>query len=125
MPELDKQLLLQVLSLSALVGGTAQYAGLLRHREDARSWAAWKAEADRTGLQGLVRLFAADDLVTRADAIVATGRTHAGDVPARVESPSPFHDREATRVLRVLGPRTAAQHRRAGQRVSRRAVPDG
>ena len=61
MPELDVQLLQRWLSLAALFAGTAQYAGLLRRREDRRRWTAWKAEADRSGLQGLVRLFAADN----------------------------------------------------------------
>lgn len=61
MPELDVQLLQRALSLAALIAGTAQYAGMLRRRADARSWTAWKTEADRTGLQGLVRLFAVDD----------------------------------------------------------------
>ena len=60
MPELDVQLLQRWLALAALIAGAAPYAGLLRRRQEARRWIAWKAEADRTGLQGLVRLFAAD-----------------------------------------------------------------
>jgi hypothetical protein len=61
MPELDVQLLQRWLTLTALIAGAAQYAGLLRRREEDRAWMAWKAEANRTGLQGLVRLFAVDD----------------------------------------------------------------
>jgi hypothetical protein len=61
MPLLDAQLLERWLSLAALIAGAAQYAGLLRRREDARRLRAMNAEVDRTGLQGLVRLFAADE----------------------------------------------------------------
>lgn len=55
------QLLQRWLSLAALIAGAAQYAGLLRRRETARTSTAWQVEAERTGLQGLVRLFAVDD----------------------------------------------------------------
>ena len=58
MPELDLLSLQRWLSLAALLAGTAQYAGVVRRREARRSR---KAEADRSGLQGLVRLFAADN----------------------------------------------------------------
>ena len=61
MPEFDVALLQRWLALAALFAGTAQYAGLLRRREDGRRSTAWEAEADRTGLQALVRLFATDD----------------------------------------------------------------
>ena len=61
MPELDVPNLQRWLSLAALIAGTAQYAGLLRRREDRRRQEAWTAEAERSGLQGLVRLFAADN----------------------------------------------------------------
>lgn len=61
MAELDAHLLERALSLAALIAGAAQYAGLMRRREGERRWTEWKAEADRTGLQGLVRVFAANN----------------------------------------------------------------
>lgn len=61
MSPLDMHLLERWLALAALVAGAAQYASLLRRRQGAREVRAWDAEVNRAGLQGLVRLFAADD----------------------------------------------------------------
>ena len=61
MPPLDMHLLERWLALAALVAGAAQYAGLLRRRQGARTLRAWDTEVERAGLQGLVRLFGADD----------------------------------------------------------------
>jgi hypothetical protein len=54
-------LLAQSLAYAAMIAGTLEYAILVRHRTDARRATAQVAEVEQTGLQGLVRVFLADE----------------------------------------------------------------
>lgn len=59
-------LLAQSLAYLALIAGTLEYAILVRHRADARRATAQVTEAQQLGLQGLVRVFLADDGTKRS-----------------------------------------------------------
>jgi hypothetical protein len=51
----------QFLTLVALIAATIEYCEMLRRRREARARAALAAEAQASGLIGMVRVFAADD----------------------------------------------------------------
>lgn len=57
----DPHLTAQFLAVVALIAATIQYSELLQRRQAARTEAALAAEAEASGLAGLVRVFAADD----------------------------------------------------------------
>jgi len=57
----DVQLTVQFLALVALMAATIEYCEILNRRQRARAEAALAAEAQASGLAGLVRIFAADD----------------------------------------------------------------
>jgi hypothetical protein len=52
--------LAQLLSLSGLVAGTAEYSTVIRRRVERRRVLAEQQAAESAGLQGLVRVFLAD-----------------------------------------------------------------
>ena len=56
----DPQLTAQFLTVVALIAATIEYCELLRRRQIARADAALSAEAQASGLVGLVRVFVAD-----------------------------------------------------------------
>lgn len=55
----DHLLLAQLLTLSGLIAGTAEYSTLIRRRVERRRLAD-RSAAESAGLQGLVRVFLAD-----------------------------------------------------------------
>jgi hypothetical protein len=57
----DVQLTAQFLTLVALMAATIEYCEVMRRRQAARGEAALAAEAQASGLAGLVRIFVADD----------------------------------------------------------------
>jgi hypothetical protein len=60
------EMLGQLVSMGALVGGTVEYVEILKRRAQERRLAADRERSADTGLQGLVRVFLADG--DRADA---------------------------------------------------------
>lgn len=59
MTAVDHVLLAQLLSLSGLIAGTAEYSSLIRRRVDRRVEAEQRA-VESAGLHGLVRVFLAE-----------------------------------------------------------------
>ena len=57
----DPHLTAQFLTVVALIAATIEYCELLKRRQLARAEAALAAEAQASGLAGLVRVFIADD----------------------------------------------------------------
>jgi hypothetical protein len=60
------EMLGQLVSMGALVGGTVEYIEILKRRALGRQMAAEREQSGDVGLQGLVRVFLTDD--DRADA---------------------------------------------------------
>ena len=56
----DSLTLGQLLSMAALLAATCEYAEIIRRRQLVRIAIRQEAEVERSGLQGLVRLFLAD-----------------------------------------------------------------
>ena len=56
-----RELLVQGLAVSALIGATLEYAIILRHRLERRQLAAEMAEARRIGLRALVRVMLVEE----------------------------------------------------------------
>jgi hypothetical protein len=56
-----RELLVQGLAVSALIGATLEYAILLRHRLERRAYEAQIAEAQQVGLRALVRVMLVED----------------------------------------------------------------
>jgi hypothetical protein len=61
---MDTQLVAQFLTLVALMAATIEYCELMRRRQEGRVNAALGEQAAVTGLQGLVRVFLADQPTT-------------------------------------------------------------
>jgi len=59
--EATRELLVQCLAISALIGATLDYAILLRHRLERRALAAEVIEAEQLGLRALVRVMLVED----------------------------------------------------------------
>jgi hypothetical protein len=57
----DPFTLSRLLSLAGLIGGTIEYAEILRRRVAARGHAAERRESERHGLHGLVRILLVAD----------------------------------------------------------------
>jgi len=57
----EPHLTAQFLTLVALLAATIEYCEMLRRRRETRARAALTAEAEASGLIGMVRVFAADD----------------------------------------------------------------
>lgn len=57
----DPHLTAQFLTIVALLAATIEYCELMQRRQRAREKAALAAEAQASGLIGMVRVFAADD----------------------------------------------------------------
>jgi hypothetical protein len=58
--EPDPLYLARLVSLAALIGATIEYVEILRRRGVARALARQRAEAEREGLKGLVRVLLAE-----------------------------------------------------------------
>ena len=59
--QVDTHALAQLLSLSGLLGGTIEYAEIIKRRALSRRSAASREEGAEIGLHGLVRVFLADE----------------------------------------------------------------
>jgi hypothetical protein len=57
----EHRLLAELLTLAGLIAGTAEYSIMIRRRQARRDRAALQTAADTAGLQGMVRVFLADD----------------------------------------------------------------
>lgn len=57
----EPHLTAQFLTIVALIAATIEYCEILKRRRQARARAALAAEAQASGLIGMVRVFAADD----------------------------------------------------------------
>jgi hypothetical protein len=57
----EHRLLAELLTLAGLVAGTAEYSIMIRRRQARRARTALQSAAEMAGLQGLVRVFLADD----------------------------------------------------------------
>jgi hypothetical protein len=57
----EHRLLAELLTLAGLVAGTAEYSIMIRRRQARRDRTALQSAAEVAGLQGLVRVFLADD----------------------------------------------------------------
>lgn len=65
--QVDTHALAQLLSLGGLLGGTIEYAEIMKRRALRRRTDASREEGAEIGLHGLVRVFLADEAQGRAD----------------------------------------------------------
>jgi hypothetical protein len=70
-----------LLSMSALIGGTIEYAELIKRRATRRREASERKESGDIGLQGLVRVLLTDGETTRVGSASATRPTSAAYRP--------------------------------------------